>query len=47
MKTKVKPRDAIEQIITYAILIMLLIGSATACGWLFKVWAATNGILIR
>ena len=42
MKTTVK--NTAEQIIFYALLIVLIMGSATACAWLFKAWMAANGV---
>jgi len=44
MKAKAKAKATIEQIIFYALLILLIMGSATACAWLFKAWMAANGV---
>jgi len=42
MKAKVK--DTADQIVFYALLIVLILGSGSACAWLFKMWMAANTI---
>lgn len=43
----IKVKNTFEQIVFYAFLIMFIIGSGTACAWLFKMWMAANSIIIK
>jgi hypothetical protein len=42
-----KAKEIAGQIVTYIIVVILIVGSGSACGGFFKMWTAANGILIH